>query len=125
MAKRDDKKAVGEDKVGYGRPPKHSQFKKGTSGNPSGRPRAVDTIPGIVEKIANQKIPVTIGNRMRHIPMIEAAVMKLSLEALKGNPRAVKLFLELCEKTKAFEKPLLIRVEYIDPQDPGSSSTSE
>lgn len=24
--------------VGYGKPPKHSQFKKGASGNPKGRP---------------------------------------------------------------------------------------
>ena len=25
--------------VGYGRPPKHTQFKAGTSGNPKGRPK--------------------------------------------------------------------------------------
>src|SRR3974390_896986 len=29
----------GEQKVGRGYPPKHTQFSKGTSGNPKGRPR--------------------------------------------------------------------------------------
>ena len=28
-------------KVGYGKPPRHSQFKKGQSGNPQGRPKQV------------------------------------------------------------------------------------
>ncbi len=30
------------DKVGFKKPPKHSQFKKGRSGNPHGRPKKYD-----------------------------------------------------------------------------------
>lgn len=32
------------DKVGFKTPPKHSQFKKGHSGNPNGRPRKYDPV---------------------------------------------------------------------------------
>ena len=36
----DDRQSENEDsKVGYGKPPKHSRFKKGQSGNPRGKPR--------------------------------------------------------------------------------------
>ncbi len=31
-----------QDKAGFKTPPKHSQFKKGKSGNPNGRPRKYD-----------------------------------------------------------------------------------
>ena len=30
---------MNDDEVGYGKPPKHGQFKKGQSGNPKGRPK--------------------------------------------------------------------------------------
>jgi hypothetical protein len=34
-----DESAVPEDKVGYGNPPKDTQFQPGQSGNPGGRPK--------------------------------------------------------------------------------------
>ncbi len=36
----------GDDKVGYGRPPKHTRYKKGQSGNPGDRPRKRGTVKG-------------------------------------------------------------------------------
>ena len=38
-----DQSAEGDYEVGYGKPPKHSRFKPGQSGNPKGRPRVPAT----------------------------------------------------------------------------------
>jgi hypothetical protein len=35
----DEKEALDSYEVGYGKPPKQTRFQKGTSGNPSGRPK--------------------------------------------------------------------------------------
>jgi hypothetical protein len=35
-----------DDEVGYGKPPKHGQFKPGKSGNPRGRPRGAHGLKG-------------------------------------------------------------------------------
>lgn len=44
--------------VGYGKPPKHSQFQKGRSGNPKGRPKKPKNLPALVLKTFGEKVVV-------------------------------------------------------------------
>jgi chorismate synthase len=75
--------------VGYKRPPVHSRFQKGQSGNPGGRPKkeadfmedAVEIIGGTVTGQAKGK-PITL-------PMVQAMFRRLCREALKGDNPAL------------------------------------
>jgi hypothetical protein len=55
-------------RVGYRRPPRHSRFQRGQSGNPRGRQKGVKSLPDIVRKIVGQKVTVTENGRGRRIP---------------------------------------------------------
>src|SRR6185437_10919636 len=44
--------------VGYGRPPRATQFAAGKSGNPRGRPKGSRTVGAILQDILSQKIAV-------------------------------------------------------------------
>jgi Family of unknown function (DUF5681) len=51
----DEGGADADNRVGYRRPPKHSRFQPGQSGNPGGRPLGVKSLSDIVRKIVGQK----------------------------------------------------------------------
>ena len=64
--------ADADNRVGYRRPPRHSRFQPGQSGNPRGRPRGVKSLSDIVRKIVGQKVTVTENGRVRRVPRLEA-----------------------------------------------------
>ena len=42
--------------IGYGKPPKHIQFKKGQSGNPKGRPKKPKNLAALILKTFGDKV---------------------------------------------------------------------
>jgi len=68
--------------VGYKKPPVGKRFKKGTSGNPKGRPKSGFALNEYIIDLAN----VEIKNKKT---MLEAVVAKVYKEALDGNMTAV------------------------------------
>jgi hypothetical protein len=84
-----------DEKVGKGRPPRHSRFKPGQSGNPKGRPKGARNFSSRVLAAMNEKVPVTERGRRRQITKFDAALTQLSNKAASGDLRAMKLGIEL------------------------------
>jgi Family of unknown function (DUF5681) len=80
--------------VGYKKPPKHSQFRKGRSGNPGGRPKAAIgiSIKEILDGDQRGKNGEVISRR-------EAYVIALVNEALQGNQKAFSKFMNLMNRS--------------------------
>ena len=80
--------------VGYGKPPKHSQFKPGQSGNARGRPPRKLGLNDIVEGTAMMPVNVTVDGRARKMPALQAILMQEVQKALKGDSKAARFVLE-------------------------------
>lgn len=77
--------------VGFGRPPKASQFKPGRSGNPSGRPKGSRGVNAVIAKAMSEKVVVTENGQRREISKLEAAAKQLANQAAGGDHKAAKL----------------------------------
>ncbi|HUT58921.1 MAG TPA: DUF5681 domain-containing protein [Phycisphaerae bacterium] len=84
--------------VGYGKPPKHSRFKPGTSGNPKGRPKGTKNLRSIVRDALFTKIKVTEDGQVRTMNRVEAIVTGLVAKGLKGDIRASESVLRLANQ---------------------------
>jgi len=79
---------------GYGKPPKHSQFAKGKSGNPGGRPKAPVGI-SIKDILDGDQM----GKNGEVISRREAIVIRMLNDALAGNQKAFGRFVKLLDSS--------------------------
>jgi len=91
-------RSAGDDdyKVGPGRPPRHTQFKKGQSGNPGGRKK--DPLDLAMLLLEEAERPVSIKGSGETLTALQAIVRKQILMALNGSPRATKDLLDRLER---------------------------
>jgi hypothetical protein len=90
-------------KVGYCRPPKHSRFKAGQSGNPRGRPRKNRSIETMIKRELDQMVSITELGRELRISKREAIIKQFVNRAIKGDPKPLQLMLAHLEKHKDIE----------------------
>lgn len=91
---------AGNYKVGFGRPPLHSQFPKGRSGNPSGRPKGSRVLSAVITAALAERAVVTENGRRRSITKLELAVKQIANKAAGGDQRACKLIIELLHQSE-------------------------
>jgi hypothetical protein len=78
-----------DEKVGFGRPPKHSRFKAGTSGNPRGRPKLRPTLKDDFNSELSERLLLRENGRERRLSKQRALIKALMALAIKGNVRAM------------------------------------
>jgi hypothetical protein len=88
--------------VGYCRPPLHTRFKPGQSGNPSGRVKGSKNLKTLFHQILNEQIPLIDGNQSKKITKAEAIMRKLVIGALKGDSRSLMTLMRIAEHTGEF-----------------------
>jgi hypothetical protein len=85
--------------VGYKKPPRHTQFKKGQSGNPKGRPKSP-----VGTSIKSFLDGSEIGKNGEVVSRREAMAIALVNSALKGNPRAFAMFMKFLNASGLLRK---------------------
>jgi len=106
--------------VGYGKPPQHSRFKPGQSGNPRGRPKGVRSFNAQANELLTETIGMKEGDRIKRITMREALLRATIKAALGGDHRARhELFLmiqqsEQEERTRAGNPGLFAELQELD-----------
>ncbi|HEY2011699.1 MAG TPA: DUF5681 domain-containing protein [Rhizomicrobium sp.] len=94
---------------GHKNPPKSTQFPKGRSGNPNGRPKASKNLATLIKQAAFEHIVVTPkSGKPRRLKRIEAGLLQLGIKAAQGDLRAIQNLVDLVdeiEKRAAAARP--------------------
>ena len=89
------KEPGGDYEVGYGRPPRHTRFEPGRSGNPRGRPKGTKNLKTDLMEELGEKIVVREGEQSRRVSKQRAVVKSLVMRTLKGDGRAATLLMSM------------------------------
>jgi hypothetical protein len=87
------KPAATPEKIGYGHPPKAYRFRKGQSGNPSGRPKGIRSLARVLEEALTQTTTVRVRGRAKTMTKLDAMMRALADGAVAGDPRILRLLL--------------------------------
>jgi hypothetical protein len=77
--------------VGYGKPPRHTRFQTGKSGNPNGRPKKSTTFDDDVDRELSTPITVLENGKRRRITKQRAIAKQHVNRALGGDVRSTEL----------------------------------
>jgi hypothetical protein len=99
MTRPPKRRSVGDYQIGYGKPPGHTRFRPGVSGNPRGRPR--DASAGRADRLALKEIyrliAVREGEETLTLPTFQAMMRQLGRIALKRNGPALRTYFGIVE----------------------------
>ena len=82
-------------KVGYCNPPEITRFKKGRSGNPSGRPKGTLNMSTVLERTLREKMVIEEKGKRRTVTKLEAAIRQVAEKAIAGDLKALQLLAAL------------------------------
>ena len=104
--------------IGYGKPPKHTQFKPGQSGNSKGRPRGQRNFRTAVRDALQEKVTIREGDRTRSVSRMDAIIRVTFNNALRSDAKALAAFIQLARSAGLMdEEPELSSAESISAEE--------
>jgi hypothetical protein len=95
--------------AGYGKPPRHTRFKKGQSGNPRGRPKGSKNLTTLLTEALNEPVIVAENGGRRKITMRQAIIKQLVNRSATADWRAIKILLDLARDIERADRAGLSR----------------
>jgi Family of unknown function (DUF5681) len=91
--------------VGYGKPPRHTRFKRGQSGNPQGRPKGSKNLTTLLTEALNEPVIVAENGGRRRITMRLAIIKQLVKRSATADLRAIKILLDIVRDIEGQTEP--------------------
>jgi hypothetical protein len=95
-----DKNNGSEYPVGYKKPPRHTRFKPGQSGNAKGRPRKDKSVVEVVLKELRGSVTITQGNRTLKVSKLEAIIKQHIARAASGDAKSTTILMSLLKPSQ-------------------------
>ena len=102
------KPAQDSNPVGYGRPPVHSRFRKGQSGNPTGKRRhgEAERAEVLIRQEAYRLLTIREGDKVTRMPALQAVIRSQITCAAKGNVPAQRAVVKAVQDSEGETRPL-------------------
>lgn len=102
--------------VGYGRPPKSTQFQPGQSGNPKGRKRKPKSVQVQMQKVVSRKVKITEGGVTKLLTVQDVIFRTIANKAAKGDLNAAKFVFSLLHAPEYAETDVIDQAG-LSPED--------
>jgi hypothetical protein len=95
-----NEKMPGDYEVGYGKPPKATQFQKGISGNLRGRPKKAPDFDTELIRESKSHITINDNGQRKRISKLQGIVKQLTNKAMTGNIPAARIYLAFYQQAQ-------------------------
>jgi len=97
VASNSDTEPTGDYAVGYGKPPRHTGFQKGQSGNPKGRPKGSKNLATLLAEALDEKVQITEDGKRRRVTKRELVIKQLVNKSAAADLRAIKQLTDIVQ----------------------------
>lgn len=112
MAENDDSTPIG-----YKKPPRHTQFKPGQSGNIKGRPKGAKNFATVFEEELRASIEVTENGKRKRISKRQAIAKQHINKAVAGDPKATVIVLNEVRLHENPNQPAVAQSAFVSPEE--------
>jgi hypothetical protein len=88
------------DEVGYKRPPRHSRFRKGRSGNPNGRAKGWRSFASLLGAALDGRVTVNENGKRSKISKREAIIRQLVNRSASADLKAIAMVVALMQQAE-------------------------